>query len=580
MNSNNNNLEESSLFMCRFVSFMAYFSLQTSAWILSLISIDRYFILTSSTWKRKFSKNIKLTLIVIISLILFGALLNLPVTFLNGEIKIYNTTSILGNSTLVTEIDCYSTDYMKFWEKFMLFNECVIPLILMIIFNSLLIYKTYKSSVKLKKMQLKEKQHQSEKSEIQQQEQLESSTNKIPSTTSNVVQNYEKMESFNLINNKKYSNNKLSVSDLDLKIRNIKINHDINKRRCSTPNLMNVNRNIDTSKNVLNNKKKVLTPPILLNSTSIIRSDQSMDSKERSENKEFLIELDEILKKKKMEKVNSDKKKREKIIDTNKHSERRNRRIVIMLVLLTSSFTISTFPSTMFYSIFRPIVNNKPYKRLLTLIFTLLRHLSHSFNFLIYFKYSSMIKQELNTIVDFKKIKYIIRFWCSKFWCCFIYSIVGKKLPDRYKKNEYHNKNNVKKKFNDKCNIKTMLNDSLLTKTEYKVNETKIPIEISSFKNNIDENENEEDKKQDNNKCECKPDYIYNENSKLDNHSFSCNKKSSFLDKNIDDEDHYIDDDVDEIDNKASKIRRSSDYAKKWKLIFLTINSTNSFKKN
>jgi hypothetical protein len=565
---------------------MAYFSLQTSAWILTLISIDRYFILTSSTWKRKFSKNIKLTLSVIISIILFGALINLPVTFLNGEIKIYNTTSILGNASLITEIDCYTTDYMKFWEKFMLCNECIIPLILMIIFNSLLIYKTYKSSVKLKKMQLKEKQHQCEKSELQQRDQqLESSTNKIPSTTSNIIQNYEKIESFDLIKNRS-NKNKLSVSDLDLKIRNIKTTDNLKKRRCSTPNLINVNRNIDMSKNVLNNKKKVLTPPVLLNvmnSSSIIKSDQSKDSKERSENKEFLNELDEILAKKRMEKSKTDTKKREKIIDTNKHSQRRNRRIVIMLVLLTSSFTISTFPSTMFYSFFRPFMNNKPYKRLLTLIFTLLRHLSHSFNFLIYFKYSTMIKQELNTIVNFKKFKhfirvnfiYFFRFWCSKVCCCFIYSIIGKKVPDRYKKNKYHT-NSVKK--NLKSNIKTMLNESLMTKTEYKVNESKFPIEINSFNNINNMVESEEDKKREN---ELKIDKIYFEKR------LSCNKKSSLLDKNIEDKDHYIHDDIDDEndDYEDSKIKDSkrkipSNNLNKWKLVFYAINTSNNFKKN
>jgi hypothetical protein len=77
----------------------------------------------------------------------------------------------------------------------------------------------------------------------------------------------------------------------------------------------------------------------------------------------------------------------------------RNRHIVVMLSLLTISFAVSTMPSSLFYTLIRPMVHDKPYKRLLTNSFTLLRHLSHSFNFIIYFTSSSVIKQQLKEIV-------------------------------------------------------------------------------------------------------------------------------------------------------------------------------------
>ena len=97
-------------------------------------------------------------------------------------------------------------------------------------------------------------------------------------------------------------------------------------------------------------------------------------------------------------------------MDSRKISNLRNRRIVVMLSLLTLSFTISTVPSSIFYTFFRPIINDKPYKRLFTLIFNLLRHLSHSFNFIIYFTSSSVIKHELKeTIKEFKEKRWFSR---------------------------------------------------------------------------------------------------------------------------------------------------------------------------
>jgi hypothetical protein len=88
----------------------------------------------------------------------------------------------------------------------------------------------------------------------------------------------------------------------------------------------------------------------------------------------------------------------------------RNRRILIMLILLTASFALSTLPSSIYFSFFRPILRNKPYRRLFTLMSNLTKHLSHTFNFIIYFKYSSMIKQELNEIINTK----IRRFFLTK----------------------------------------------------------------------------------------------------------------------------------------------------------------------
>ena len=101
-------------------------------------------------------------------------------------------------------------------------------------------------------------------------------------------------------------------------------------------------------------------------------------------------------------------------------SNMRNKRIVVMLSLLTTSFAISTLPSSLFYTFFRPILNDKPYKSLFSMSFILLRHLSHAFNFIIYFTSSSIIKQQLNEIFNGMNLRNKSPVWfCESFKCCF-----------------------------------------------------------------------------------------------------------------------------------------------------------------
>ena len=91
-----------------------------------------------------------------------------------------------------------------------------------------------------------------------------------------------------------------------------------------------------------------------------------------------------------------------------------------MLSLLTLSFAISTLPSSIFYTMFRSKLADKPYRRLVTNSFILLRHLSHSFNFIIYFTSSSIIKQQLKeTISEVKRRDYVryLKVVC----CCIVY---------------------------------------------------------------------------------------------------------------------------------------------------------------
>ncbi len=161
---------------------------------------DRYLIITNNNWKQKYSKNVKFNLLIIVSTITFVALINLPVSFLNG--KLHNLTDAVSNSnnnfkqsslsnikpvskryalvsqaddqiqysystftagSIVTgskttntaiplvvkkRVECYSTGYILYYQKLSFLIECLIPLLLMILFNYLLIKRTYKSSTK------------------------------------------------------------------------------------------------------------------------------------------------------------------------------------------------------------------------------------------------------------------------------------------------------------------------------------------------------------------------------------------------------------------------------------------------
>ncbi len=152
-------------------------------------------IITNNNWKQKYSKNVRFNLFIILTAIGLVALLNLPVSFLNGKylsgsssksktnqalnsstnqpnqsflvitdeygyttakIKtgFFSTTTSL--STLIPihvapsrkRVECYTTSYIIYYQKITFLFECVIPLILMILFNYLLIKRTYNSSTK------------------------------------------------------------------------------------------------------------------------------------------------------------------------------------------------------------------------------------------------------------------------------------------------------------------------------------------------------------------------------------------------------------------------------------------------
>ena len=160
---NGKNYEELNIYLCRIMNFIQYFSLQSSGFLLSLLSIDR-FITIASTPGSFVSKlpfrTPKSVTIWSACTIMFMFILNSHILFLNGyqdSPSLSNKTmdemtnsSLYSNEKLLiksNEINCgkYKTgfDLYKEWNILNIYVYSFIPTGSMLLFNSLLIYKTY-----------------------------------------------------------------------------------------------------------------------------------------------------------------------------------------------------------------------------------------------------------------------------------------------------------------------------------------------------------------------------------------------------------------------------------------------------
>ena len=492
---------------------MAHFTMQTSAWILTIISIDRYFIIISTYWKQKFSKNFKFNLAVIISIILFFVSINLPVALLNGEENKSYKTEVLRNPG-ARKVECYKTEFFKLWEKITLVLECILPLILMILFNGLLINKTYKSSVKLTTHEHNKKDENNKLlKSVSMSNNILPTKNYTTDTTDrkNIIKiagsccDLGNMESslFNqasmpdtgsisklstaLIKKQQFSSaNKLDdFDDQNFSRKNIRFKNDcppqafknkslntlevLEQTSHSLPYLAEQKKNepndsqhitLNTSKNnfqfnesqsFLNIDKlhvnTELMPSSLLNTIEGISNSNINNSCTNINNNNVIKQNTKIV-------LNNNFNNTKNIIslmDTKKgHSHLRNRRIVLMLTLLMISFTVSTLPSSMFYTFLRPILSEKPYRRLLSMNFNILRHLSHSFNFVIYFTSSSIIKQQLKeTLKEIRKMK-VYKFLCVN--SCNLFYILILRKPKEKSKIDSKTSNNINTTTNNNNN--------------------------------------------------------------------------------------------------------------------------------
>nr|QVK45785.1 G protein-coupled receptor [Proales similis] len=404
------NLENQSLFLCKYISFMAFFCMQTSAWILAVITIDRYFMITSVNWKQNRSRNMRfnLTLIgVITSLILTS---NLPVLYFNGEVS-------QDEANGGRQIECYTSDYMIFWQRFSFFFECLLPLTLMILFNGLLIRRTYKSSRKLN----------------------------VNQRVQNHIRRSVSMLSFNESNF--YSaNNRYANSSVDLKALGCRRAEDSSSEHQSKPEIREAETDRYSSSNFLSvDYNSAFSDKPRSRSMDEKHSNAGTRSKcAQQERKELidlilnsslaslqflrfshLVELNDLdyhrppsftqvqARKEASPEATGKRRAQFKIprfavpfLTERTRRYSRNERIVLMLSLLTLSFACSSLPSSIFYTFFRLSLYNQPYRRLLGMCLILTQHVSHAFNFIIYFTFSTIIKQQLNEIIRDFRLKF------------------------------------------------------------------------------------------------------------------------------------------------------------------------------
>jgi flagellar basal body-associated protein FliL len=131
------NLEQHSLFVCKLISYSAYFSLQCAAWLKTLATFARCVSLNHQWSLNKYlSKSIIIRRVILIVIFLIG-LINFPIWIINGK-----RISLQNNQTNQTEIQIkcyYQSKFFQFWEIIHLLLYNFIPFTLMIICNILII---------------------------------------------------------------------------------------------------------------------------------------------------------------------------------------------------------------------------------------------------------------------------------------------------------------------------------------------------------------------------------------------------------------------------------------------------------
>jgi flagellar basal body-associated protein FliL len=129
------NLEQHSLFICKLISFGAYFSLQCAAWLKTLATFARC-VSVHQEWsiKKWLSRPIIIHRVIWMVIFLVG-LINFPIWFINGE-RVLNRNE--SNQTNVS-IKCYQSKFFQFWEIVHLLLYNFIPFALMILCNILIV---------------------------------------------------------------------------------------------------------------------------------------------------------------------------------------------------------------------------------------------------------------------------------------------------------------------------------------------------------------------------------------------------------------------------------------------------------
>jgi len=135
------NLEQYSLFICKLISYSAYFSLQCAAGLKTLATFARCVSLNHKWSLNKWlSKPIIIRRVIWIVIFLTG-LINFPIWIINGKRVLYQNEY---NQTKI-EIKCYQSDFFQYWEIVHLLLYNFIPFTLMILCNILIIHQVKES---------------------------------------------------------------------------------------------------------------------------------------------------------------------------------------------------------------------------------------------------------------------------------------------------------------------------------------------------------------------------------------------------------------------------------------------------
>lgn len=166
-----NNIYERSMFICLAFPFITYASPQISAFLLSLLCIDRFMSVMSRPGsilsKLPFGTK-RSALIWSLCVVIAICSLNSHFILFNGKYNTFYNITINDNKTdLFSEIECfrYSDKFTIFplWDQVNLVMYSLIPFSLMLVFNILLIYKTLiprkntKSSLSIRSIRKKKK---------------------------------------------------------------------------------------------------------------------------------------------------------------------------------------------------------------------------------------------------------------------------------------------------------------------------------------------------------------------------------------------------------------------------------------
>jgi hypothetical protein len=148
----NIDLQQVSLVACKIYSFSIYFFPQTSAWILTAVSIDRVFALTRGIRK---TRKIRLTYFILISIFLILFLLNIQFLFYNNTYQLSQELNNLSSTHIIyrivdTDMDINvvqcssenSEEYKEFYQNIWVYIDAIVnvylPFTLMFLCSTIL----------------------------------------------------------------------------------------------------------------------------------------------------------------------------------------------------------------------------------------------------------------------------------------------------------------------------------------------------------------------------------------------------------------------------------------------------------